>query len=181
MKKLKLRILLTAAALVTLAGGMALTPKAHAAQTLLWSDEFNGTSVDTSQWTVYNQADGSDSWYSPTNVTESGGELRIANVQQTSGSIHWGGGGMEIALEAETSYKTFSIWKWVVKRYRYDIQENSYHAVLIMAVHKNSLEGILLKLSQINQCTMTNLNLGASFSNHFERLYTISDVNREIT
>jgi hypothetical protein len=99
MKKLKLRILLTAAALVTLAGGMVLTPAAHAAQTLLWSDEFNGTSVDTSQWTVYNQADGSDSWYSPTNVTESGGELRIANVQQTSGSIQWGGGGMESKVE----------------------------------------------------------------------------------
>jgi len=99
MKKITFRILLTAAAMVTLAGGMVLTPKAHAAQTLLWSDEFNGTSVDTSQWTVYNQADGSDSWYSPTNVTESGGELRIANVQQTSGSIHWGGGGMESKVQ----------------------------------------------------------------------------------
>ena len=59
--------------------------------------------------------------------------------------------GLKIALEAETSYKTFSIWKWVVKRYRYDIQENCYRAVLIIAVHKNSLEGIILKLSQINQ------------------------------
>lgn len=59
--------------------------------------------------------------------------------------------GLKIALEAETSYKTFSTWKWVVKRYRYDIQENCYHAVLIIAVHKNSLEGIILRLSQINQ------------------------------
>ncbi len=33
------------------------------AQTLLWSDEFDGTAVDTSKWTVLNEADGSDSWY----------------------------------------------------------------------------------------------------------------------
>ena len=96
MKKLKLRTLLSAAALVALAGGMALTPKAHAAQTLLWSDEFNGTSVDTSKWTVYNQADGSKSWYSPTNVTVSGGELRIANVEKGTAD-QWGGGDVESA------------------------------------------------------------------------------------
>lgn len=58
--------------------------------------------------------------------------------------------GLKLALEAETSYKTFSIWKWVAKRYRYDIEKNCYHAVLIIAVHKNSLEGIILKLSNIN-------------------------------
>src|ERR1700690_3212398 len=98
MKKLTPRILLTAAALVALAGGMALTPKADAAQTLLWSDEFNGTSVDTTKWNVYNQADGPASWYAPTNVTESGGELRIANVQIGSGAT-WAGGGMESRTE----------------------------------------------------------------------------------
>jgi len=59
--------------------------------------------------------------------------------------------GLKLALEAETSYKTFSIWRWIVKRYRYDIKWNIYHAVILIAAHKHSLEGIILKLSNINQ------------------------------
>ncbi len=119
MKKLELRILLTLAALVTLAGGMALTPTAHA-NTLLWSDEFNGTSIDTNTWIIYNQADGSASWYSPTNMSEGNGELDIANVQQTSGSRAWGGGGMESRtelpqycyLEARVKFSVANSYDW---------------------------------------------------------------------
>ena len=113
MKKLTLRILLTAAALVTLGGGMALTPKAHAAQTLLWSDEFNGTSVDTTKWDVFNQADGSKSWYSPTNVTESGGELRIANVEKGTADL-WGGGDVE-------SKSFFPQYKYLEARVKFSV------------------------------------------------------------
>lgn len=58
--------------------------------------------------------------------------------------------GLQIALEAETSYKTLSAWQWVVKRYSYDIKTKRYHAVLIIAKHKNSLDGIILKLTNIN-------------------------------
>ena len=97
MKKITLRTLFTVAALVTLAGGLTLTPTAHG-NTLLWSDEFSGTSVDTNTWIVYNQADGSASWYYPSNVTEGNGELDIANVE-TGGSRDWGGGGMESRTE----------------------------------------------------------------------------------
>ena len=95
MKKLTLRILLTAAALVTLGGGMALTPKASA-RTLLWSDEFNGTSVNTKNWSIYdNKADGSDSWFLARNLTVSGGTLKIANKEESYNGRHWSGGGLE--------------------------------------------------------------------------------------
>src|SRR2546427_10909395 len=91
MKQLTLRILFTTVALVTLLGGMALTPTATA-QTLLWSDEFDGTNVDTTKWTVYNKADGTDSWYLPRNVTVSNGTLRINSKEELTNGVHWTGG-----------------------------------------------------------------------------------------
>jgi beta-glucanase (GH16 family) len=95
MKKLTLRKLLSAAALVALAGGMVLTPKASA-RTLLWSDEFSGTSVNTKNWSIYdNKADGSDSWFLARNLTVSGGTLKIANKEESYNGRHWSGGGLE--------------------------------------------------------------------------------------
>src|SRR5882757_9274585 len=121
MKKIILSILpIIVVALVALAGGMALTPTAHATQTLLWSDEFSGTSVDTTKWIVYNQADGSDSWYAPKNVTVSGGLLLIANLEESFNGKHWTGGGMESAtqfpqycyLEAKVRFSTQGSFDW---------------------------------------------------------------------
>jgi hypothetical protein len=65
------------------------------AATLLWSDEFDGTAVDTSKWAIYNKADGTDSWFAPANVTVSGGTLKIANKEETIYGGHWSGGGIE--------------------------------------------------------------------------------------
>ena len=96
MKQLTPRILFTTVALVTLLGGMALTPTATA-QTLLWSDEFDGTSVDTTKWTVYNKADGTDSWYLPGNVTVSNGTLRINSKEELTNGVHWTGGYIDTA------------------------------------------------------------------------------------
>ncbi len=95
MKDFTLRKLLSAAALVALAGGMALTPTARA-NTLLWSDEFNGTSVDTNKWNVYdNVSDGSNSWYLASNLVVTNGELIISNRQTEVNGKQWNGGGME--------------------------------------------------------------------------------------
>jgi hypothetical protein len=47
--------------------------------TPIWSDEFDGTTLDTSKWTILNEADGSDSWYRPENVAVSDGTLKIYN------------------------------------------------------------------------------------------------------
>ena len=106
------------AALVTLAGGMALTPTANA-NTLLWSDEFNGTSVDTSKWIIEDQADGSKSHYYPTNVTEANGELDIANVEIGTAD-KWGGGDVESLsyfpqycyLESKVKFSSADSYDW---------------------------------------------------------------------
>jgi hypothetical protein len=59
----------------------------------IWSEEFDGTTVDTSKWTILNEADGSDSWYLPANVTVSGGTLKIANKEESApNGGHWTGG-----------------------------------------------------------------------------------------
>ena len=69
------------------------------ANTLLWSDEFDGTNVDTTKWTVYNQEDSGDSdcWYTPSNVVVSGGTLKIYSYQQLYNGKHWTGGYIDTA------------------------------------------------------------------------------------
>jgi len=64
------------------------------ANTLLWSDEFDGTNVDTTKWTIYNQVDSGDSdcWYAPKNVVVSGGTLKIYSFQEPFNGKHWTGG-----------------------------------------------------------------------------------------
>jgi hypothetical protein len=60
--------------------------------TPIWSDEFDGTTLDTSKWTILNEADGSDSWYRPENVAVSDGTLKIYNKEELYGARHWTGG-----------------------------------------------------------------------------------------
>jgi len=67
------------------------------ANTLLWSEEFDGTSIDTNKWTIYNQADGSDSWYKPSNVEVSGGTLKIYSHEELYNGKHWTGGYIDTA------------------------------------------------------------------------------------
>ena len=56
--------------------------------TLIWSDEFNGSSVDTSKWTPLNLPDnnnGSLEYYLPQNCTVSGGYLNLTAQNQSYG------------------------------------------------------------------------------------------------
>jgi hypothetical protein len=86
------------------------------AATLLWSDEFDGTSVNTSNWNIYDKADGSDSWFLPANVTVSGGTLKIANKEQTApNGGHWTGGGIES--------KTYPQYKYLEARIRHSAHD----------------------------------------------------------
>ena len=109
MKKLALRKLLSAAALAVLAGGLALTPQVYAAQTLLWSDEFNGTSVNTNNWSIYdNVADGTNCFYIARNLVVTNGELIINNKEESyvygTNGVQWTGGGMECIATPHPQY-----------------------------------------------------------------------------
>src|SRR6187402_238647 len=54
--------------------------------TLIWADEFNGTSVNTANWNIINGNPGVNNekeFYQPANVTVTGGNLVITARQQT--------------------------------------------------------------------------------------------------
>ncbi|MFC0518538.1 family 16 glycosylhydrolase [Mucilaginibacter angelicae] len=66
-------------------GGSTTTPRAG---TLLWSDEFNGTSVNTNNWNIDNGNPGVNNekeYYQSANATVSGGFLTITARKQTVG------------------------------------------------------------------------------------------------
>ena len=85
--------------------------------TLLWSDEFDGTSVDTSKWTILSEADGSDCWYRPENVAVSGGTLKIYNKEELYSGRHWTGGHIDALYYPQ--------YKYLVARVRHSVA-NSY-------------------------------------------------------
>ncbi|QXC59139.1 glycoside hydrolase family 16 protein [Aquihabitans sp. G128] len=62
-------------------------PGTRAGWTLVGGDEFNGTSVDTSKWKMYNNTYGDGNHelacLQPSNVAESGGSLKITSKRQT--------------------------------------------------------------------------------------------------
>jgi hypothetical protein len=69
------------------------------ANTLLWSDEFSGTNVDTTKWTIYNEVNSDDSacWYAPKNVVVSGGTLKIYSYEESYNGKAWTGGYLDTA------------------------------------------------------------------------------------
>jgi len=76
----------------------------RAAQTLLWSDEFDGTSVDTNKWQVMNVADGTDSWFRPANVSVSNGTLKINSKEELYNGVHWTGGRLDCLYHPQYKY-----------------------------------------------------------------------------
>ncbi len=89
------------------------------AQTLLWSDEFDGTSLDTSKWVVVNQEDwdegGVKCWYAPKNVEVSGGTLKLHSYEETYGSASWTG--------AKLESKYYPQYKYLEARVRHSLQD----------------------------------------------------------
>ena len=69
-------------------------PTAHAAWSLVWSDEFDGSSLDTTKWTadvgngcpdLCGWGNNELQWYRPENVTVSGGNLVLTAKDETYG------------------------------------------------------------------------------------------------
>jgi len=59
--------------------------------------------------------------------------------------------GLNIALEAETSYKRLTEWKTFIWRYQYDILKiNRYHGVLLIASNGDTFEAMIIRVSGIN-------------------------------
>jgi fibronectin type 3 domain-containing protein len=75
-----------------------------AGQTLLWSDEFDGTNIDTSKWQIMDAADGSDSWFAPKNVSVSNGVLTIENHEEIYNGVHWTGGWVDGMYHPQYAY-----------------------------------------------------------------------------
>jgi hypothetical protein len=78
------------------------------AQTPIWSDEFDGSSLDTTKWTIIDAEDwnvGGDScWYAPHNVEVSGGTLKLHSVEEIYGSAEWTGAKLEGKYHPQYKY-----------------------------------------------------------------------------
>jgi len=65
------------------------------ARTLIWNDEFDGTSLDTSKWEILDEPDwykdGKCCWYAPHNVEVSGGTLKLYNKEESYHGCDWTG------------------------------------------------------------------------------------------
>jgi beta-glucanase (GH16 family) len=86
--------------------GQSTVPRAIAYQ-LVWSDEFNGTSVNTSNWNIDVGNPGVNSeqeYYQSSNVTETGGNLVITAQQQTVDGQPYTSGKIETSGKFSTTY-----------------------------------------------------------------------------
>lgn len=86
---------------------------------LLWEDNFDGTSVDTSKWEILDEADGSDSWYRPENIAVSDGTLKLYNKEELYNGKHWTGGHIDALyypqykyLEARVKHSSADTYIW---------------------------------------------------------------------
>lgn len=60
---------------------------------LVASEEFNGTSVDGSRWTIYNgEGNGGVGWRRPEAISVSDGTLKLTGRGDVSGGMNWNGG-----------------------------------------------------------------------------------------
>lgn len=81
------------------------------AQTLLWSDEFNGTSLDLGKWNIVDKEDWGGSpgcWYAPKNVEVSNGVLKLHSRQETylaSNGYTYGWTGAKVEATYHPQYK----------------------------------------------------------------------------
>jgi hypothetical protein len=81
------------------------------AQTLIWSDEFNGSSLDLGKWNIVDKEDWGGSpgcWYAPKNVEVSNGVLKLHSRQETylaSNGYTYGWTGAKVECTYHPQYK----------------------------------------------------------------------------
>jgi len=84
------------------------TPKPNAVSyQLVWSDEFNGTSVDQTKWNIDSGNPGvnnEEEYYQAANVTETGGNLVITAKQQSVGGQPYTSAKLETLGKFSTTY-----------------------------------------------------------------------------
>ncbi len=71
---------------------------------LEWSDEFDGTSLDTTKWIVVNAEDWWDCWYAPHNVEVSGGTLKLHSAEEWYNGKNWTGAKLEGRYHPQYKY-----------------------------------------------------------------------------
>ena len=87
-------------------GGASTVPRAVAYQ-LVWSDEFNGSSLNTGNWNIDVGNPGVNSeqeYYQASNITETGGNLVITARQQSVGGQPYTSGKIETSGKFSTTY-----------------------------------------------------------------------------
>ncbi|HTI11004.1 MAG TPA: family 16 glycosylhydrolase [Puia sp.] len=88
-------------------GPSAVTTTPRAAGTLVWADEFNGTSVNTGNWNIDNGNPGVNNekeYYQSANATVTGGNLVITARQQTVGGQPYTSAKLETAGKFSITY-----------------------------------------------------------------------------
>jgi hypothetical protein len=77
---------------------------ALAAPTLIWSDEFDGTSLDTSKWAIVDAEDWYDAWYAQHNVEVSNGTLKLHSQEEDYRGKSWTGAKLEGTFHPQYKY-----------------------------------------------------------------------------
>ncbi|MFZ9033935.1 MAG: glycoside hydrolase family 16 protein, partial [Anaerohalosphaeraceae bacterium] len=76
------------------------------AQTLLWNDEFDGTSLDLAKWVVWDEVDwsqsGEVSYFRSSNIEVSNGTLKLFNLQESA--TVWSGAHIEATEHPQYKY-----------------------------------------------------------------------------
>ena len=71
---------------------------------LIWSDEFDGDSLDTNKWDVVDAEDWSDCWYAPHNVEVSNGTLKLHAAEESYQGKNWTGAKLEGKYHPQYKY-----------------------------------------------------------------------------
>jgi beta-glucanase (GH16 family) len=74
------------------------------AQTLIWSDEFEGSALDLDKWNVVDAQDWWDCWYAPHNIEVSDGTLKLYSREEIYNGKHWTGAKLEGKYHPQYKY-----------------------------------------------------------------------------
>ena len=90
-----------------------------------FSDDFNGTAIDSRQWWIYDGVPGGDpgTFFAPSHVTASSGTLVISDYQDPAYGNKWTTGGIQ--------YKAAQTYGKYLVRFRFDAGPGLSHALIL--------------------------------------------------